>query len=242
MASLEYEAPESLVKYDPPVLVEGSAEGAMTAGEGKRKELPPLDSKPASSALDEVLNSILPPREWTDGARGFLQYTSKTPASRLDVISLQEQLDARLLERQARETGICPVREDLYSQAFDELIRQITINSPERGLLVLRVRDEVRMTIDAYKTLYTSSVAFGTRKQLSAEQGMAAMEEKITTLEARKADLQNQVLELRNRVEVVEKRASERRALEEKKRKEELNFLKYQGQHLDSFLKSIRPA
>lgn len=31
---------------------------------------------------------------------------------------LQEQLDKKLLERQALETGICPVREDLYTQAF----------------------------------------------------------------------------------------------------------------------------
>lgn len=36
----------------------------------------------------------------------------------------------------------------------DELIRQVTIESPERGLLLLRVRDEVRMTISAYQTLY----------------------------------------------------------------------------------------
>ena len=28
------------------------------------------------------------------------------------------------LRLQARETGICPVREELYSQCFDELIRQ----------------------------------------------------------------------------------------------------------------------
>lgn len=26
---------------------------------------------------------------------------------------------------QARETGICPVREELYAQCFDELIRQV---------------------------------------------------------------------------------------------------------------------
>ena len=38
----------------------------------------------------------------------------------------------------------------------DELIRQVTIESPERGLLLLRVRDEIRMTLDAYKTLYDS--------------------------------------------------------------------------------------
>ena len=52
---------------------------------------------------------------------------------------------------QARETGICPVREELYAQCFDELIREVTINCAERGLLLLRVRDEMRMTIAAYQ-------------------------------------------------------------------------------------------
>ena len=63
-------------------------------------------------------------------------------------------LDLRLMERQARESGICPVREELFSQCFDEIIRQVTLNLPERGLLLLRARDEIMMTIDAYKTLY----------------------------------------------------------------------------------------
>ena len=90
-----------------------------------------------------------------------MQYVSSTPATRLDVINLQESLDHRLLQRQARETGIDPVREELYGQCFDELIRQVTINCAERGLLLLRVRDEIRMTIAAYQTLYESSIAFG---------------------------------------------------------------------------------
>lgn len=88
----------------------------------------------------------------------------------------------------------------------DELIRQVTINSPERGLLMLRVRDEIRMTIDAYKTLYQSSVTFGVRKQLQAEQGMAEMEADIAGLTEAKQDLENQVLELRNKVEVRSRR------------------------------------
>ena len=41
-------------------------------------------------------------------------------------------------------------------QCFGELIRQLTLDGPERGLLLLRVRDEVRMTVDAYKVLYDS--------------------------------------------------------------------------------------
>ena len=63
-------------------------------------------------------------------------------------------LDQKLMERQARESGICPVREELFSQCFVEIIRQVTLNQPERGLLLLRVRDEIMMTIAAYQTLY----------------------------------------------------------------------------------------
>lgn len=36
------------------------------------------------------------------------------------------------------------------------------------------------MTIAAYQTLYESSVAFGMRKALQAEQGKADMEKKVT--------------------------------------------------------------
>ena len=43
------------------------------------------------------------------------------------------------------------VRRELYAQCFDELIRQSTINCTERGLLLLRVRDELRMTLHAYQ-------------------------------------------------------------------------------------------
>ena len=62
----------------------------------------------------------------------------------------------------------------------DELIRQVTINCAERGLLVLRVRDEIRMTVAAYQTLYESSVAFGMRKALQAEQGKVDMETRVS--------------------------------------------------------------
>ena len=64
----------------------------------------------------------------------------------------------------------------------DELIRQVTINCAERGLLLLRVRDEIRMTIAAYQTLYESSVAFGMRKALQAEQGKSDMERKASSI------------------------------------------------------------
>ena len=41
------------------------------------------------------------------------------------------------------------VRRELYSQCFDEIIRQTTIVCLERGLLLLRTRDEFRLTVHA---------------------------------------------------------------------------------------------
>merc|ERR1712217_446748 len=200
---------------------------SLKAQLGRKVQLPPVESKPNT---DDVLHALLPPREWIEDAKHFTQYVSNQPATRLDVIQLQEALDQRLMERQARETGICPVREELYSQCFDELIRQVTINCPERGLLLLRVRDEIRMSIAAYQTLYQSSVTFGTRKQLQSEQGKAETEQKRQR-EAR-------AVELKNKCEAIERRESERRTVDERKRKEEIDFLKHQQVHLESFLKS----
>lgn len=57
----------------------------------------------------------------------------------------------------------------------------MTINCAERGLLMLRVRDEIQMTIAAYQTLYESSMAFGMRKALQAEQGKADIKKKVRT-------------------------------------------------------------
>jgi len=45
----------------------------------------------------------------------------------MDVIKLTEMLDMSLQHLQARETGICPIRRALYSQCFDEIIRQVEI-------------------------------------------------------------------------------------------------------------------
>lgn len=78
----------------------------------------------AVAAILEAAPNYAPPlllrSEWTEEGQLWVQYVSSTPATRLDVINLQEQLDHRLLQRQARETGIDPVREELYGQCFGE--------------------------------------------------------------------------------------------------------------------------
>lgn len=64
----------------------------------------------------------------------------------------------------------------------------------------------------------------------------------ITELEQTKTNLERRVAELRGKLEIIEKRDAERRAADERRKKEELDFLKYQGQHLDSFLKQMNAS
>ena len=77
-------------------------------------------------------------REWTDDGQLWVQYVSSTPATRLDVTNLQEQLDQKLQQRQARETGICPVREELYSQCFGKRrIALVSLFTPRARMILL---------------------------------------------------------------------------------------------------------
>ena len=141
--------PASLIFYEPPLVVEGSPELAALAAAGSKRV-----AKGAVTGIDDVINSILPPRKWTqpDGT-SWIQFVSKVPPSRPELTQLQAALEQRLHQRQAKSAGLCSVRSELYGQLFDELIRQITLDLPERGLLLLRIRDEIRMTLDAYRTL-----------------------------------------------------------------------------------------
>lgn len=70
----------------------------------------------------------------------YRQQVSSTPAIRMDVVNLQEQLDMKLQQRQARETGICPARRELYTQCFDELIRQVIDHLLYATLLLSSIR------------------------------------------------------------------------------------------------------
>lgn len=107
----------------------------------------------------------------------------------------------------------------------DELIRQITINCAERGLLLLRVRDEARMTITAYETLYESSIAYGVRKALVAEQKRIDLEAKLRELAAAKRELQQQVESLKHTIESTQARSIQKREAEEKAHADEVRSL-----------------
>ena len=59
-------------------------------------------------------------------------------------------------------------------------------------------------------------------------------------LESEKKKHEHKIQELRNLYDAIEKRESEKRVADEKKRQKEKEFLRFQSQHLQSFLKSIQ--
>lgn len=222
----------SLIKYNTPILV-------STGGKGKKKK---TQVERTTTQTEDILNSILPPREWTEEGKLWVQYVSSTPATRLDIVNLQEQLDQQLQNRQARETGICPVREELYSQCFDELIRQITINCAERGLLLLRVRDEARMTISAYETLYESSIAFGIRKALVAEQKKIDLSQKCRELSDQIAEIESQNGTLKANISALEQSNKEKREADELVHREEVERIVRTNEQLKTTLETMLSA
>jgi dynein light intermediate chain len=71
----------------------------------------------------------------------------------------------------AANQPICPIREKLFVEAFDEIIRQVTIDCSERGVMLGRVKNELMMTVVGYRTVYEEGVAWGKGKLGEGELG-----------------------------------------------------------------------
>ncbi|CAL4105078.1 unnamed protein product, partial [Meganyctiphanes norvegica] len=91
---------------------------------------------------ERIIDVLIPPCEWQDqDGTTWIQRVSRAGPTRTAVIQLWEQLDLKTKERQARSRGICAIRRGLYKECYDELIRQVTLDCPERGLLLSSIKN-----------------------------------------------------------------------------------------------------
>lgn len=109
-------------------------------------------------------------------------------------------------------------------------------------MLLLRVRDEARMRISAFETLYESSIAYGIRKALMAEQRKTELDGKITELKATQQDLRSQVENLKKSIDNTQIRALEKRESEEKAHAEEVERLQKTNEQLKTTLETMLSA
>ena len=190
-------------------------------------------------AIVETLNSMFPPKQWDENGHKYIQYVSPQPATREKSRELFKALDQKSKERRAKDKGICPVRQELYSQCFDEIIRQVTIDNPDRGLLLLRVRDEIKMSIASYQILYESAKLYGIRKQLQAEDTREELRKQLEEKEKKNIELTNKKIALENKLSSLKKHFAERKEIEANKREKDLNFLNQQRESLEKIIKNI---
>ena len=150
-----------------------------------------------ASSLDpkdpELLNKMFEPYVFESDGKFYRLNVLRADTSRSELDKLEKEYGAKLQDKQARKSGICPIREEVHNELFDEIIRQATVNLPERGVLLMRVRDHLKMTFAAYQTLYEGSLVFGNRKAHVAETGLPELEQRIQTLRSKKMQLENQV-------------------------------------------------
>lgn len=119
----------------------------------------------ANAAQEDVINAMLPPIVEQDQ----VSFVSKEPSDQLEILNLGHQLQDQLSARHARLTGICPIRFNIYLELFDELIRQVSIECIERGLLLKRVKDEIIEEIRKKQMLYEEGVQYAKEKEQLSE-------------------------------------------------------------------------
>lgn len=87
---------------------------------------------------------VFPPQVWREDDKIYQRNISTAPATRNDIAQLQNNLDEILKRHSVKGTGLDEKRRKYFGQCFDELTRQEIIRCLPRGLLLLRIRDEVR--------------------------------------------------------------------------------------------------
>jgi dynein light intermediate chain len=223
----------SLVKYDTPYLVSTTVNNKKALEEltqdtektntilrsifYRNKNTSSSNEETEDFSLKDALNKILPPKKIIMNGQLWVQYVSCTPVTKMEVVTLKNGLEKRLKTLNAKETGICPIREELYDECFDELIRQVTINCLERGILMMLVKQESVMTMKAYQDLYQSSIAYGIRNGLIAEEEKKKMRTEIEIIDEKNEKLEEDIEKLEKEIELLIKNdEEERREVQEK--------------------------
>lgn len=256
-AALE-EQPKVFLQYDRPVALRPSATRGGTGGDvGRFLEsmspfIPPyiqqqtisISEKPVVTTTDKILSAVLPPRRFAfyDAQAGqdieVVQPVSKRQALRDDITNLEAMLNFKLKDSKGRMMGLCPVRSAIFDMAAEELLRQIVIDLPERGLLLRRVLDESRMTTDAWKSLTVEAELYCTRQLHDGAKGNPEILDRIVQLTSQVTTLRATVKSLETKHASLERCVAEQVQADQKRYNEEKAFLdntrKRLLQHLDN--------
>lgn len=90
----------------------------------------PISAKDLDPKDPDLLNKMFEPYIFESDNTFYRLNVSRREPSRKELDDLETLFENRLREKQARKGGICPIREQLHNELFDEIIRQATLNLP----------------------------------------------------------------------------------------------------------------
>lgn len=175
--------------------------------------------------------------ESTSEALVAVQTVSAAPASREAVMALHAALRARLEARRARPTGLCSIRRSIYADLFSELVRQVTVEEPARGLLLARVRENDEHALHVHAALLREGESFAASKLLQDTQSTTALLGRLSELQTEKTQLEVRRHNLQNVRQELERRFEEQRQIRHAQQQDELNYLRRANQQLSLRLK-----
>ena len=132
-----------------------------------------------------------------------------------------------------------PLKNELHTVCFDEIVREISNEYPKQGLLLKRIRDELSTSCDTYKKLYESSVAFGIQKALDTRHEKEMLLCRIDVLNRERDELFNQVNDLKERAKRTGIEELIDREKEVSQYREELKKVKGQNERIQRSLESF---
>ncbi|XP_025411316.1 28 kDa inner dynein arm light chain, axonemal-like, partial [Sipha flava] len=143
---------------------------------------------------NQVLDVIFPPREWEENGITWRQVTSRKPPSQNEHLKLNENFESQISYWNIQTKGLTPIRKELYGQYFDEQIRQVYLNDEEMGELLMRIRNELKITVEAYIYHFENGVMFSVRKSKIHDQEMNDIEMDVKTLKENNLSLEKKLV------------------------------------------------
>lgn len=74
------------------------------------------------------MDRILPEKVWEKDGKTYRQKLSNQPGAKSDMKNLTMKLDMYLKQLNAKEVGICPIKEQLYFQCFSKFENNISLH------------------------------------------------------------------------------------------------------------------
>ncbi|KAF8564455.1 hypothetical protein P879_05726 [Paragonimus westermani] len=183
-------------------------------------------------SVAQTLEQLFEPVKYKELGTKWVKHVFTKQATPLEMNQLDQDVDRILKIRCSRKKALCFIREDVLEDLLKEILRQVTIDCPERGMLLRRILDHYKMEFAAYETLLRFANAFVGRKRTAWQHWKNERQQKIEELEETKRILEFQSAELKHKVDQLERKNQEVRMKRDAARQEEIKFHKMRGEHL----------